>query len=94
MRVLVVHCPVCGEELHFSEADLQELPVGDIIGCGACHTEMEITQNDGELFDLAVLEPHTLCPQCGEEVLLSDEILDREEATCPHCTHTFRLIWD
>lgn len=92
-RTLTLECPICAEDLSFTESDLEELYTGDILVCNACHTELEVIES-GEDLQLAPLAAWTVCPQCSEEIELDDAQLEQFQATCPLCHHTFELIAD
>ncbi len=95
--ILEIDCPVCGEVLALTPEDRAELQVGDAIVCESCNAEMEIVLNSGEEFELELLGILSLCPACGEEFELTDEMLtaaplissdEGEEVSllrCPHC---------
>ena len=86
-------CEACGEELLFSDEDLREFQDGDIITCDCCHTDLEIVKTDEGL----ELHRHvwmTTCPKCSEEFELTDEMLQKSLAQCPHCKYKFALEWE
>ncbi|UBV43837.1 hypothetical protein LAJ19_06380 [Deinococcus taeanensis] len=104
MATLEIDCPVCAEVLELTDEDRAELLVGDVIVCASCHSEMEVTRNEGgEEFELELLGAMTTCPNCDEEFEVTAEMLaaspvvrsaDGVEVTlmtCPHCQVKFEL---
>ena len=76
MATLMIECPVCAEVLELTEEDRADLPVGEVIVCDSCHSEMEVTRNDGgEDFELELLGAMTTCPNCDEEFEVTPELL-------------------
>ena len=105
MATLEIECPECGELLELDENEVAEFEVGDVLVCGSCETEMEVTVNDGEDFELAVVDygQFVECPSCGEDFEVSQQQLDTaptiESADgvsallvdCPHCQARIEL---
>ncbi|GGB72531.1 MULTISPECIES: hypothetical protein [Deinococcus] len=104
MATLEIDCPICAEVLELTDQDRAELQVGDVIVCSSCHSEMEVTRNDGgEDFELELLGAMTTCPNCDEEFEVTAEMLQAAPMTraqdgvevalmtCPHCRAKFEL---
>lgn len=90
---LYITCPVCGEELEITPEDLKTLHVGDVIVCDSCGAELEIVSLDPPEFELLGLL--TTCPNCGEEVELTDEMIaEGTVITCPHCGVNFEVEFE
>ena len=86
MAVLQVECPICGEVLELTDADRAGLEVGDAIVCDSCNAEMEVTKNGGDDFDLELLGILTVCPNCGEEFDVTEQMVSEGDiVTCPNC---------
>lgn len=108
MATLEIDCPVCAEVLELTDEDRAELHPGDVIVCDSCHAEMEVTRNGGgEDFELELLGILTVCPACGEEFDVTEELLaaaptvsgpDGESSvsvvTCPHCRARIELEFE
>ncbi|CAM3169238.1 zinc finger motif protein [Deinococcus deserti] len=107
MPTLEIDCPVCAEVLELTDADRADLQVGDVIVCDSCNAEMEVTRNaPGDDFELELLGVLTLCPSCGEEFDVTDEMIDAapviessDGATvsvveCPHCRARIELEFE
>lgn len=107
MATLEIDCPVCAEVLELTDADRAELQVGDVIVCDACNAEMEVTRNGaGEDFELELLGILTVCPNCGEEFDVTEELLAvaptvehpdgtlASVVTCPHCRAQIELEFE
>ena len=96
MAILEVECPECGEVLELTAEDRAELNVGDVIVCENCHTEMEVTVNEGQDFELEPLGFLMTCPNCGEEFDITEDMLDKDgtHVECPHCTASIPLEYD
>lgn len=95
MAVLEVECPICGEVLELTDADRADLKIGDAIVCDSCNAEMEVTRNEGDEFDLELLGILTVCPNCGEEFDVTEEMVqDSEIVTCPHCNARIELEFE
>jgi predicted Zn finger-like uncharacterized protein len=94
VRSLIVLCPVCGEEMEFTEEDLSEIQLGDILGCDACETELEVL-NTGENLELEPLALYTVCPKCDKEFEITEEMLAKgDKVSCPHCKYHFELEFE
>lgn len=90
---LFITCPVCGEELEITPDDLSTLHVGDVIVCDSCGAELEIVSLNPPEFDLLGLL--TTCPNCGEEVELTDEMINEGTViSCPHCSVRFEVEFE
>ncbi|GAA5512147.1 hypothetical protein Dcar01_00861 [Deinococcus carri] len=107
MATLEIDCPVCAEVLELTDADRAELAVGDVIVCDSCNAEMEVTRNGpGEDFELELLGILTVCPNCGEEFDVTDDMLaaaptiENADGTiasvvsCPHCRAQIELEFE
>jgi uncharacterized protein YbaR (Trm112 family) len=107
MATLEIDCPVCAEVLELSDADRAGLSVGDVIVCDACSAEMEVTRNGaGEDFELELLGILTVCPNCGEEFDVTDDMLASAPTVegadgsvtsvvaCPHCRARIELEFE
>jgi len=91
---LYLPCPVCFEELEFTPQDRLELHEGDIIGCDACNSELEVVA-EGETLELRPLEYLIVCPRCATDFELPEEVLLRGGAVeCPHCHYKFEPEWE
>ena len=104
MPILEIECPICAEVLELTDEDRAELSIGDVIVCDSCSAEMEVTRNgEGEDFELDLLGVLTVCPGCGEEFDVTDEMLaaapllespDGSQVSvveCPHCRAKIEL---
>ena len=90
---LFITCPVCGEELEVTPDDLSTLSIGDVIVCDSCGAELEIVSLDPPEFELLGLL--TTCPNCGEEVELTEEMLTEGTViTCPNCAVKFEVEFE
>lgn len=107
MATLEIDCPICGEVLELSEADREELVVGDVIVCDSCNAEMEVTRNGSEEdFELELLGVLTTCPNCGEEFEITEEMVAAAPVVesadgvsvsvvdCPHCRARIELEFE
>lgn len=107
MATLEIDCPICGEVLELSDADREELLVGDVIVCDSCNAEMEVTSNGtGDDFELELLGVLTTCPSCGEEFDVTEDMVAAApvvESTdgasvsvveCPHCQARIELEFE
>lgn len=107
MATLEIDCPVCAEVLELSDADRAELQVGDVIVCDSCNAEMEVTRNGpGEEFELELLGVLTVCPGCGEEFDVTEDMLAEAPTvegqdgrvasviSCPHCRAQIELEFE
>ncbi|WP_216317579.1 zinc-ribbon domain-containing protein [Deinococcus aestuarii] len=107
MATLEIDCPVCAEVLELTDEDRADLAVGDVIVCDSCNAEMEVTRNaGGEDFELELLGILTVCPNCGEEFDVTDEMLaaaptvqgadgvEVSVVTCPHCRARIELEFE
>ncbi|EYB67648.1 zinc finger, DHP-type [Deinococcus phoenicis] len=107
MATLEIDCPVCAEVLELTDADRADLVVGDVIVCDSCNAEMEVTRNGaGEDFELELLGILTVCPNCGEEFDVTDDMLaaaptvEGADGTvvsvvaCPHCRAQIELEFE
>jgi len=87
-------CPVCFEEFEFTPQDRLELREGDIIGCDACNSELEVV-GEGETLELRPLEYFIVCPRCATDFELPEQVLLRGSAVeCPQCHYQFEPEWE
>ena len=87
-------CPVCFEEFEFTPQDRLELREGDIIGCDACNSELEVV-GEGETLELRPLEYFIVCPRCATDFELPEDVLLRGGAVeCPQCHYQFEPEWE
>lgn len=108
MATLEIDCPVCAEVLELTDEDRADLRPGDVIVCDSCHAEMEVTRNGGgEDFELELLGILTVCPACGEEFDVTEDLLAASPTvsgpggessvsvvTCPHCRARIELEFE
>ena len=93
IQVLYITCPVCAEELEVPQSEWQTFQVGDVLVCESCGAELEVASLDPPEFELLGLL--TTCPNCGEEVELSEEELeDGRKVNCPHCQASFEIEFE
>lgn len=87
-------CPVCFEEFEFTPQDRLELREGDIIGCDACNSELEVV-GEGEILELRPLEYFIVCPRCATDFELPEQVLLKGGAVeCPNCHYKFEPEWE